>query len=263
MAALTTWALVVPQAIAYAQIAQLPPQAGLFAAFAGLLGYALAGSSRQLVVSPTSATAAISAALVAPVAMGDATRFGELSAALAILVGIVLVVLGVLHVGFVSRFISASVQAGFMFGLGLTIIVGQVPALLGVSKGEGDFFPQLGHLLTRLGDVDGWTAAVGLGCLALLLALKRVARAPRRPCWRWWPASSWSPWATWPTTAWTSSARLRGPCPCRRSPRWAGTSCWRCCRARWRSPSSATPRPPPWASPWPTGTATTFSRTGS
>jgi sulfate permease, SulP family len=85
------------------------------------------------------------------------------------------VVLGVLHVGFVSRFISASVQAGFMFGLGLTIIVGQVPALLGVSKGEGDFFPQLWHLLTRLGDVDGWTAAVGLGCLALLLALKRVA----------------------------------------------------------------------------------------
>jgi sulfate permease, SulP family len=118
VAALTTWALVVPQAIAYSQIAQLPPQAGLFAAFAGLLGYALFGSSRQLVVSPTSATAAISAALVAPVAMGDATRFGELSAALAILVGLVLVALGVLHMGFVSRFIAAAVQAGFMFGLG-------------------------------------------------------------------------------------------------------------------------------------------------
>jgi sulfate permease, SulP family len=81
VAALTTWALVVPQAIAYAQIAGLPPQAGLFTAFAGLLGYALLGTSRQLVVSPTSSTAAISAALVAPVAMGDATRFGSLSAA--------------------------------------------------------------------------------------------------------------------------------------------------------------------------------------
>jgi MFS superfamily sulfate permease-like transporter len=66
VAALTTWALVVPQAIAYAQIAGLPPQAGLFTAFAGLLGYALLGTSRQLVVSPTSSTAAISAALVAP-----------------------------------------------------------------------------------------------------------------------------------------------------------------------------------------------------
>ena len=174
-AALTTWALVVPQAIAYAQIAQLPPQAGLFAAFGGLLGYGLFGSSRQLVVSPTSATAAISAALVAPVALGDAARFRDLSAALAILVGVVLVVLGVLHVGFVSRFISAAVQAGFMFGLGLTIIVGQVPALLGVSKGGGDFFPQLWHLLTHLGGANGWTAAIGLASLALLLGLKRVA----------------------------------------------------------------------------------------
>jgi SulP family sulfate permease len=175
VAALTTWALVVPQAIAYAQIAQLPPQAGLFAAFGGLLGYGLFGSSRQLIVSPTSATAAISAALVAPVALGDPARFRTLSAALAILVGIVLVVLGVLHVGFVSRFISAAVQAGFMFGLGLTIIVGQVPALLGVSKGGGDFFPQLWHLLTHLGDANGWTAAIGLASLALLLGLKRVA----------------------------------------------------------------------------------------
>jgi sulfate permease, SulP family len=175
VAALTTWALVVPQAIAYAQIAQLPPQAGLFAAFAGLLGYGLFSSSRQLIVSPTSATAAISAALVAPVAMGDAARFGALAAALAVLVGVVLIVLGVLHLGFVSRFISAAVQAGFMFGLGLTIIVGQLPALLGVSKGEGNFFPQLWHVLTQLGDTNGWTAILGLGGLALLLGLKRAA----------------------------------------------------------------------------------------
>jgi Sulfate permease family len=175
VAALTTWALVVPQAIAYAQIAQLPPKAGLFAAFAALLGYGLFGTSRQLIVSPTSATAAISAALVAPVAMGDAARFGALSAALAVLVGVVLVVLGVLHLGFVSRFISAAVQAGFMFGLGLTIIVGQLPALLGVPKGEGNFFPQLWHVLTQLGDTNGWTASLGLGALTLLLGLKRAA----------------------------------------------------------------------------------------
>jgi high affinity sulfate transporter 1 len=175
VAALTTWALVVPQAIAYAQIADLPPQAGLFAAFAGLLGYALLGSSRQLIVSPTSSTAAITAALVAPVAAGDVARFGALAAMLAILVGLVLAVLGLLHLGFVSRFISAGVQAGFMFGLGLTIIVGQVPKLLGVPGGEGDFFPQLGHLLTSLDEVNGWTAAIGIGSLAVLLAAKRVA----------------------------------------------------------------------------------------
>jgi SulP family sulfate permease len=175
VAALTTWALVVPQSIAYAQIADLPPQAGLFATFAGLLGYALLGSSRQLIVSPTSSTAAITAALVAPVAAGDVARFGALAAMLAILVGLVLALLGLLHMGFVSRFISAGVQAGFMFGLGLTIIVGQVPKLLGVSGGEGSFFPQLGHLLTSLDEVNGWTAAIGLGSVAVLLAAKRAA----------------------------------------------------------------------------------------
>lgn len=84
-AGLTVWALVVPQAIAYAQIAGLPPQAGVFASFAAPLGYALFGTSRQLVCSPTSATAAISAALVAPVVIDHPEDFAAMSAALAIL----------------------------------------------------------------------------------------------------------------------------------------------------------------------------------
>ena len=108
-------------------------------------------------------------------AAGDVARFGALAAMLAILVGLVLALLGLLHMGFVSRFISAGVQAGFMFGLGLSIIVGQVPKLLGVSGGEGSFFPQLGHLLTSLDEVNGWTAAIGLGSVAVLLAAKRAA----------------------------------------------------------------------------------------
>ena len=74
VAALTTWALVVPQSIAYAQIAGLPPQAGLFTAFGAMLGYALFGTSRQLIVSPASASAAVSASLVAPLALGDSGR---------------------------------------------------------------------------------------------------------------------------------------------------------------------------------------------
>ncbi len=176
IAALTIWALVVPQAIAYAQIAGLPPQAGLFATFAGLLGYALFGSSRQVVVSPTSSTAAISASIVASiVATGDPKRFAALSALLAIMVGIVLIVLGLLRMGFVSRFIAAAVQAGYMFGLGLTIMVGQLPKTLGVSQGGGEFFPQLGHVLAHLGDANGWTALLGFGSLAVLLVLRRVA----------------------------------------------------------------------------------------
>ena len=147
--------------------------------------------------------------------MGDATRFGELSAALAILVGIVLVALGVLH-GFVSRFIGGVVQAGFMFGLGLTIIVGQVPALLGVSKGEGDFFPSCGTCSPGSATPTAGRPPSGWAAWPCCSPSSGSPSASRRPCWWWWPASSWSPWATWPTTAWTSSARSR-PCPCRRS----------------------------------------------
>ena len=112
VATLTTWALVVPQTIAYGQIAGLPPEAGLFAAFAGLLGYGLFGTCRQLIVSPTSSTAAISAAIVAPVAVGDPERFAVASAALAMLVGVVLIALGWLRMGFVSRFIAAGCRSG-------------------------------------------------------------------------------------------------------------------------------------------------------
>jgi sulfate permease, SulP family len=230
VAAVTTWALVVPQAIAYAQIAGLPPLAGLFAAFAGLLGYGLFGSCRQLVVSPTSSTAAISAAIVAPVALGDATRYADLSAFLAMLVGAVLIALGLLRMGFVSRFIAAGVQVGFMFGLGLTIIVGQLPKLLGVPTGQGDFFGQAGDLLGRLGDVNPWTAAIGLGSLAVLLGLKRVA--PGVPAALLVVVGGIAVVALFDLTARGVEVigAVDGAVPCRPSPGWAGTSWWGCCR---------------------------------
>jgi hypothetical protein len=177
VAALTLWALVVPQAIAYAQIGGLPPEAGLFATFGGLLGYGLLGTSRQLVVSPTSATAAISAALVGPVAAGDPERFLALSAGLAALFGVVMFVFGLLSLGFVSRFISASVQTGLMFGLGLTIIAGQAPKLLGIPVADGDFFPKVEGLIGDLGDTHGWTAVIGLASLAAMFGLRRFLPA--------------------------------------------------------------------------------------
>ena len=175
IAGLTVWALVVPQAIAYAQIAGLPPQAGVFASFAAPLGYALFGTSRQLIVSPTSATAAISAALVAPLVVGDVGRYADLSAALAITSGIVFLLLGWWKMGFVSQFIATGVQVGFLFGLGLTIIIGQVMKLLGISGASGPFVEQFWYLLRHLDDAHGWTAVLGVGSLAAMLAFKRVA----------------------------------------------------------------------------------------
>ena len=176
LAGITVWALVVPQAIAYAQIAGLPPHAGVFAAFAAPLGYALFGTSRQLVVSPTSATAAISAALVAPLAIGgSADDFAEHSAALAILCGVAFLVLGRFRMGFLSQFIAPAVQTGFLVGLGLTIIVGQVFKLLGTSSEDGPFYKQAWHLVTHLDETSGWTLAIGGASLAALVALRRLA----------------------------------------------------------------------------------------
>ena len=179
LAALTVWALVVPQGIAYAQIAGLPPQAGLFATIAGLVGYALLGTSRQLMVSPTSSTAAISGALVATVAVGDASRVPGLAAALAILAGAAFVAFGLLRMGFLSRFIAASVQTGFMFGLGLTIIAGQLPKLLGTPDVSLDFVRAVGGIAPFLDDVHWLTLALGVASLATILLMRRFA--PRIP----------------------------------------------------------------------------------
>jgi MFS superfamily sulfate permease-like transporter len=151
IAALTTWALVVPQSIAYGQIAGLPPQAGLFTAFAALLGYAILGTSRQLIVSPASAPVALSAGIVGAIAMGDMMRYASLSSALALLVGVAFILYGWLKLGFVSQFITSSVQAGLMFGLGMTIITGQLPKLLGTPAVEGTFIEEAAGVLRGLG----------------------------------------------------------------------------------------------------------------
>jgi hypothetical protein len=173
VAGVSSWALVVPQSVAYGQIAGMPAQAGLAAAFTGPLGYALMGTSRQLIVSPTSSSALISASVVGEMANGDLSRFVALSAALAIFTGVVLALLGFLRLGFVSQFLAYAVQTGFLFGLGLTILIGQLGSVLGVSNSGENFFPNLRSLIENLNEINGWTATLGLGGLAALLLMKR------------------------------------------------------------------------------------------
>ncbi len=175
IAGLTVWAVLVPESLAYASIAGVSPVVGLYAAPPALLLYALLGSSRHLVVGPMSATAALSAAAVATVATQGQPAYVTLTAALAIVTGLVALVAGVLRLGFLASFISEPVLKGFIVGLALTIIIGQVPKLFGVEKGEGDFFEQLWDLLGNLGDTQGATLAIGLGSLVLVLGLRRVA----------------------------------------------------------------------------------------
>jgi len=151
----------VPQALAYADIAGLPPEAGLMAAPGALVGYALLGTSRTLIVSATTATSALSAAAVGPLAEGDPARYMALSAALALLAGLILVAGGLLGLGAISDFVSKPVMTGFLFGLGLVVMEAQLDAL------TGD---------------DATTVAFGVVCIAVLLACKFL-----RPG---WPAMS-------------------------------------------------------------------------
>ncbi|MFD1815861.1 SulP family inorganic anion transporter [Rhodococcus gannanensis] len=173
VAGLTVWAVMIPEALAYASIAGVPPVAGLYAAVPALVLYALVGSSRHLVVGPMSATAALSAAIIAPLAAADSERFVLLSTALAIATGVVGLLAGLARLGFVASFISEPVLKGFIVGLALTIVIGQVPKFFGIDKEEGDFFDQLWGVLTGLGDTDWRTAVVGAISLALVMGLRR------------------------------------------------------------------------------------------
>lgn len=177
LAGLTVWAVLVPEALAYATIAGVSPVIGLYAAPAALVLYALFGSSRHLVVGPMAATAALSGAAVASIS-GDADP-AALTAGLALTVGALGVLAAVARLGFLASFISEPVLKGFIVGLALTIIAGQLPKLFGVPGGEGDFFEKAWHLVTSLGETSGWTLAVGAGSLAVVLVLHQVsARLP-------------------------------------------------------------------------------------
>jgi sulfate permease, SulP family len=171
--------LLVPEGMAYAGIAGVPPQMGLYAAMAGMFVYALFGTSRQLAVTSTSSSAAMLAALVAPIAVGDSGRYVVLASGAAIAAGIIFLAGGLLKLGAVSEFISKPVLKGFVFGLGLTIMLKQAHKLTGISAGQGNFFRLVWHVITSLKELSPWTCAVGAIAIAVMFLLG--AFAPRVP----------------------------------------------------------------------------------
>jgi len=171
--------LLVPQGMAYAGIAGVPPQMGLYAAAAGMFVYAIFGTSRQLAVTATSSSAAMLAALVSPLALGDASRYSVLASAATVAAGLIFLAGGLLKLGSVSEFISKPVLKGFVFGLALTIMVKQGHKFMGIPSGHGNFFHQAWNVITSLHAVNLWTLAVGAIALAVMYLLARLA--PRVP----------------------------------------------------------------------------------
>jgi high affinity sulfate transporter 1 len=179
IAGLTSWAVGVPIALAYAGLAGMPPEVGLVTAFAALAAYACLGTSRHLKVTASSTMAIMSASVVAPLAGGDPTAFVALTAGLAVMVGVMLAAAGLLKLGFLADFLSKSVVTGFVIGLSITIVIGQLPKLLGYPAPSGNLLQQLVQMAQSIPVMNQATLLLGVGTLALILILKRVA--PRVP----------------------------------------------------------------------------------
>jgi sulfate permease, SulP family len=180
VAGLTVWAVLVPEGMAYASLARMPAETGLYAAILPLVLYAVFGSSRQLSVGPSSTVAILSATTVAGVAAGgDERQYVTLSAFLAILVGAILILAGLARLGFMSDFLSRPVLDGFIVGAALVIAIGQVPKLLGIEIAGGNFFEDAADILGHLGETKAATLILGGGLLTLNLVLHRVV--PKLP----------------------------------------------------------------------------------
>jgi SulP family sulfate permease len=174
IAGATVWGLLVPEMIAYAGLAGLPPQAGLYTLLATLAAYAIFGTSRHVIVAGTSAAAVLLASTVGDVAVSHDDYLAN-SAALVLIVGGLFLLAGVLRLGFIAQFMSRPVVEGFVFGLAIFVTVKQLPKLFGIPGGTGDTIRQFAHVVTHLGETSGATLIVGASALTLLFGIERFA----------------------------------------------------------------------------------------
>lgn len=179
VAGATVGAMLIPQSMAYAELAGLPPEYGFYAVLAPLVIYAMVGSSRHLGVGPEPGTAILAATGVGGIANGDPERYVALMAGLALVVGGICLLGAVLRLGFIAAILSKPVLVGYITGVGLTLLSSQIASFTGVAIESGRFFPRVAEFAREIGDVDLETLLLGSGTLALLLALRRWT--PRLP----------------------------------------------------------------------------------
>jgi SulP family sulfate permease len=178
LAGLTVAAMLVPQAMAYAELGGLSPAAGFRSALVALPIYALIGTSRHLGIGPEPGTAILAAAAAAQLSDGDPVRYAALMATIAGLVGLIALLAGVFRFGFVADLLSKPVLVGYITGVGLTLLSSQLSSLTGVSVDADNPFARFGQFVTRLEQIDATTLGVGLVTLLVILVLRR-----HRPIW--------------------------------------------------------------------------------
>lgn len=179
VAGITVAAYLIPQVMAYATLAGLPPVAGIWASLAPLAIYAALGSSRRLSVGPESTSALMTAVVLAPLAQGDPVRYASLAAALAILVGALCLLAGLVRLGILANLLSRPVLIGYMAGIGITMIGSQIGTMTRTQVSGDAFLQQLESGAQNLSDVHWPTLALSACVLGLLIALAHwVPRAP-------------------------------------------------------------------------------------
>jgi high affinity sulfate transporter 1 len=178
-AGLSVAAVALPVAIAYAQLAGFPPVVGLYASILPLVVYAVFGTSRQLIVNPDAATCAMVAAIVAPLAAGNASLYADLAVSLAVLSGLVCVIAGLFRLGFLADFLGKPVLVGFMNGIAISIVLGQIGKIFGFSIESGRILPRLVEFVSKLSQTHLPTLAIGATTFVTMLGLRRFL--PRLP----------------------------------------------------------------------------------
>jgi sulfate permease, SulP family len=179
VAGVTVAAYLVPQVMAYATVAGLPPVVGLWAALAPMAVYAVLGSSRQLSVGPESTTALMTATALAPLAAGDPGRYAALAAAAALLVGVICFVAGLVRLGFLAELLSRPVLIGYMAGVAAIMVASQLGKVSGVDVEGEEFLDQVGSFIAGLGEVHWPTVVLAVSVLVVLLIFGWLA--PRIP----------------------------------------------------------------------------------
>ena len=152
--AITVFAVLVPSAMAYGDLAGVTPVAGLYVALGAMVMYALFGTSKQVIMGPEATSAIMTAAAVAPLAGGDPERYAALAALTAILVGVLALLARVARLGFITDFLSKPVLVGYIFGAALIVIGSQLGKMFGIKLESDEFFQQVAELISRLDETD-------------------------------------------------------------------------------------------------------------
>ncbi|MDH4147086.1 MAG: SulP family inorganic anion transporter, partial [Acidimicrobiia bacterium] len=175
IAGITVAALVIPKALGYAGIAQVPLEAGLYAAAAGALVYAVFGTSRQISTGPSSALAAVAASAVATAGLASGVQSAQLVAAVTLVTGAAFLALALFRMGWISQFLSKAVITGFLFGAAIEVVIGELPKMSGTEAAGENSWQKLGDWLNTIGTFHRPTFTVAVLSLAVILGLRFVA----------------------------------------------------------------------------------------